>query len=37
MTSLILSIIVVLGLAGGPVDFGGSCGTNDPAPVVSAQ
>lgn len=37
MTSLILSIIMVLGLAGGPTNFGDSCGTNDPAPVVSAQ
>lgn len=37
MTALVLSIIVILGLAGGPTDFGDTCSTEEPAAVSVNQ
>lgn len=38
MTGLVLSIIMILGLAGGPTDFNDGCGTDNSAEtVVSAN
>ena len=33
MTGIVLSIIMILGLAGGPSDFGDTCTVDDPQAV----
>ena len=37
MTALVLSIIMILGLAGGPTDFGDTCTTENQAAVSVNQ
>lgn len=36
MTAIVLSIILALGLAGGPGDFNDSCNTADSQPVLQS-
>lgn len=35
MAEIILSIVIILGLAGGPSDFGDGCSTTDDSQAVS--